>query len=240
MKYSPYSFSKINTFFDCQKKFEFTYVNKIEIDKDYQDPSYFKRGRFLHAYIANRLNGGDGTSMKQYNVDTNDKMNLIDCADKILENEYISISYNFDVNKIESYICLDSDLIPTNSKDKSALSGYVDYYAVQDDFGMIVDWKTGKYNTNPSYDQLELYSIWLFQKYPQLTEIDMVFFYAEHNKFELKTIKPADVKKLKDDLKSKIDTIENTTIFNTSESRHCVKCAFFNTCLEKFNINVVN
>ena len=32
MKYAPYSFSKINTFFDCQKKFEFTYVNKIDVD----------------------------------------------------------------------------------------------------------------------------------------------------------------------------------------------------------------
>ena len=54
MKYMPYSFSKINTFKQCQKKFEWTYVNKKPIDKNYSDPSFFQRGRFIHQYIANK------------------------------------------------------------------------------------------------------------------------------------------------------------------------------------------
>lgn len=236
MKYAPYSFSKIHTFFECQKKFEFTYVNKVSIDRDYEDPSYFKRGRFLHAYIANRLNGGDGSKLRQYDVETDTKMSLVEYADQALEHELISFTFDFDTNMVESYISLDQNLEPTRMKDKAALGGYIDYYAVQDDYGMLVDWKTGKSHDDPNYSQLELYAIWLFQEFPNITEIDLVFFYVEHNKFALKTITPEDVEGLKLDLMNKIDLIEGTNVFHTNESKQCVKCPFFNTCMEEFGI----
>jgi hypothetical protein len=239
MKYAPYSFSKIQTFFDCQKKFEFTYVNKIDIDRDYEDPSYFKRGRFLHAYIANRLNGGDGSKLRQYDVESDVKMDLVDCADQTLEHELISFTYDFETNMVESYISLDKNLCPTKVKEKSALGGYIDYYAVQDDYGMLVDWKTGKSHSDPNYSQLELYAIWTFQKFPQIQEIDLVFFYVEHNKFALKTITPDDVEDLKLELMSKIDIIENTDEFQINETKQCLKCPFFNTCMDQFGINVL-
>lgn len=237
MKYAPYSFSKINTFFDCQKKFEFTYVNKISVDKEYTDPSYFIRGRFLHAYIADRLKGGNGMKIKGYNIEINDKLNLVEHADTTLENEYIGMTYDFDTNLIESYISLDKKLTPNKIKNKSAISGYIDYCAVQDDYGIIIDWKSGKYKTKQHFTQLEIYSIWLFQKYPSITEIDLVFYYVEHNKFIMKTITPNDIKTLKTDLTNKIDTIENTSSFITNESKYCVQCPFFNTCIDEFNIN---
>ncbi len=237
MKYAPYSFSKINTFFDCQKKFDFTYVNKIEIDRDYEDPTYFKRGRFLHAYIADRLNGGDGTRLRQYDVEAEDKMDLVDRADIVLNHEYISMTYDFETNKVESPIYLNKDLEPTPTKGSSALGGFVDYYAVQDDFGIIVDWKSGKHRDDPEYLQLELYAIWLFQKYPNIVEVDLVFFYVEHNKFSMKTITPEDVVDLKRELMMKIDLIENTEEFEINPSKHCVKCPFFNTCVEEYNIS---
>lgn len=236
MKYAPYSFSKIHTFFECQKKFEFTYVNKISIDRDYEDPSYFKRGRFLHAYLADRLNGGDGSKLRRYDVETNIKMDLIEYADKTLEHDLISFTYTFDTNMVESYISLDRNLEPTKIKDKSALGGYIDYYATQDDYGILVDWKSGKYHEEPNYSQLELYAIWAFQKFPHVNEIDLVFFYVEHNKFAIKTITPDDVEGLKLDLMAKIEIIENTEEFHTNESKHCVKCPFFNTCMEQFFI----
>lgn len=236
MKYAPYSFSKINTFFDCQKKFDFTYVNKVDIDRDYEDPSYFKRGRFMHAYIAERLNGGDGSRLRQYDVEAEDKMELVDSVDLVLANEYLSMTYDFEINKIESPIYLDKDLEPTPTKGNSALGGFVDYYTVQDDFGMLVDWKSGRYHDDPSYLQLELYAIWLFQKYPQITEVDLVFFYVEHNKFSMKTITPHDVDDLKNELMMKIDLIENTEEFEINPSKQCAKCQFFNTCVEEFNI----
>lgn len=236
MKYAPYSFSKIHTFFDCQKKFEFTYVNKVDIDKEYSDPIYYVRGRFLHAYIADRLNGGDGMKVKGGGIDTDDKLNLVDHADTTLENEYIAMSYDFDNNHIEHYISLDKNLEPNTKKARSAISGYVDYFAIQDDFAMIVDWKTGKYRKEPDFTQLELYAIWLFQSHTQIKEIDIVFYYVEHNKFVMKTVTPDDVEFLKNDLMEKIDVIENTDTFKINETKHCLHCPFFNTCADEFGI----
>jgi|SaaInlStandDraft_4_1057021.scaffolds.fasta_scaffold68810_2 CRISPR/Cas system-associated exonuclease Cas4 (RecB family) len=241
MKYSPYSFSKINTFFDCQKKFELTYVNKVAIDRDYTDPTYFVRGRFLHAYIANRLKGGNGMKLKGYNaVDTDDKLNLVEYADSTLENEYIGLTYDFNINMIEAYISLDKNLEPARNKALSVIGGYIDYFAIQDDYAMMVDWKTGRYHSHPRYTQLELYAIWLFQSYPEITEIDLVFYYVEHNKFNIKTVVPSDVETLKNELMDKIDFIENTDTFNTNDSIHCIKCPFFNTCMDEYGVTGLN
>jgi len=239
MKYAPYSFSKIHTFFNCQKKFEFTYVNKIPIDIGYSDPVYFKRGRFLHSYIADRLKGGDGTKLKQYNINITDKLHLVDCADKTLENEYINISYNFNKTAIESRISLNNELKPLKLKEKILIGGFVDYYAVQDDFAMIIDWKTGKYRDNQRYAQLELYAVWLLQRYPEITEMDLVFYFVEHNKFIIKSVTVNDINVFKKDLSEKIEIIESTNEFYTNESKQCNDCPFLNTCIELYDINTL-
>jgi hypothetical protein len=237
MKYSPYSFSKINTFFTCQKKFEFTYVNKIPVDGGYSDPSYFKRGRFIHAYIANRLKGNSILSMKSYDVIASDKLKLVADADKALENELIILSFNFNTTEIEIPMLLDADLNPILEKSKAAISGFVDYYAVHDDYGLIVDWKSGKHRGNPDFSQLELYAIWVLQKHPQLSEIDLMFYYIEHDKFELKTITTEHVATLKYDVSNKIKIIESTEVFLTTKSQHCTDCAFLNSCEEQTSTN---
>lgn len=232
VKYAPYSYSKLNTFDQCQKKFEYIYVNKISIDAGYIDPSYFKRGRFLHAYIANRLNGGDGTNMKRYDVEINDKMHLIDCANHALDNDYIKFSYDFDINMIESYIALNNKLNPIKVKEPSILNGYIDYFAVKDNYAVIVDWKSGKFRSDTNYFQLKLYALWLIQKYPKITEIDLVFYYVEHDKIKLKIVTPQKIFSFKNNLIEKINFIENTTEFHTNESKLCKKCPFIITCME--------
>lgn len=232
MKYAPYSFSKINTFFSCQKKFEYSYVNKIPVDSGYSDPSYFKRGRFLHAYIAERLKGGDGTNLGRYDVDVNDKLNLIEYGDLALENELIQMTFDFETTMIEKSLLLDMELKPTNSKSNSALNGFCDYYAVYDNYALIVDWKSGKHHKEPNFAQLELYAIWIIQTHPEITEIDLMFYYVEHNKFELKTITSDDLIILKNDLSNKIKIIEETSSFIKTESKFCNDCPFLNTCIE--------
>ena len=236
MKYAPYSFSKITTFFDCQKKFDFTYVNKIEIDKEYTDPKYFVRGRFLHSYISDRLKGGDGLDMGSYRIDEEEKMNLVNVAEASLENEFIVFTFDFDINMVEKQIFLGADLEPVEIKADAAFVGYLDYSAYKDDLGVIVDWKTGKFRKKPNFSQLELYGIWLFQKKPQLTEIDLVFYYVEHNELVVKTITPKDINDMKNELTTMIDIIENTEEFKINESKQCSDCKFYNTCVEEFGI----
>lgn len=236
MLYAPYSFSKIYTFFECQKKFEFTYVNKIPVDTEYVDPTYFKRGRFLHAFMANVLSGGDGTNIKNYDITVNDKLYLVDCANNALEHEYISFSYTFDINKIEHYISFNKNLDPAGKNEEQVLKGYIDYFAIKDTYAIIVDWKTGKYKNKSNYFQLELYAMWIFSKYPQVTEIDLVFYYVESDKISLKIVNAAHINTFKATLQKNINIIENTTEFKTNESKLCKHCQFLNTCIEKYKI----
>jgi len=235
MKYAPYSFSKINTFFDCQKKFEFTYVNKIDIDEGYTDPTYFVRGRFIHKYIADRLSGGDGMLDRFGGIDVDDKLHLVECADNTLDNEYISMTYDFETTDVERQINLNQYLKPSN-KARAALSGYVDYMAVQDDFAVVVDWKSGKHREKPNYSQLELYAIWIMGKYTGVNEIDMIFYYVEHDKMSVKTVTRDEVIDFKDRLENSIDIIENTETFEISETKQCIHCKFCNTCMDKYGI----
>lgn len=237
MKYAPYSFSKINVFFDCPKKFDFTYINKIKKDEFHEEPPYFIRGRFIHNYIANRLSGGDGLLNSKYgSVDAEDKMNLVEAADNALENPYVAMSYEFEVTEIEKQIWLGSNL-KSSGKLGAAMKGYIDYYAVQDDFGMIIDWKTGRYRENPSYSQLEMYAIWLMSKYKEVDEVDLMFYYIEHDNFSVKTVTREEIDDLKYNLVERISIIEEETEFAPNpETKKCNACEFFGTCLEKYEI----
>ena len=236
MKYAPYSFSKINTFFDCQKKFEFTYINKIDIDKDHIDPSYFVRGRFVHKYIADRLNGKSGLMSGYVGLDIDDKISLTNFADETLNHEFITMTYEFDNHGIEKSIMLSRDLEPTGID--AAFKGYIDYFAVQDDYGLIVDWKSGKYRDNPHYNQLELYAIWLLGQHPEITEIDLMFFYVEHNKFSVKTILRDEILELKENIEATVALIEATNEFKINPSKQCYQCPYFNTCSDEYGIIV--
>lgn len=233
MKYAPYSFSKIKTFKQCPKRFDWQYINKIDIDQDYIDPTFFQRGRFIHQYIAKRLMGGSGEINGYIDIDVDDKLALIENADKALENEYINMTFDFDITEVEKPMKLDTDLISTEGSNHS-FKGFIDYFAIEGNLAVIVDWKSGKFRENPNYEQLELYAIWVIQNYPEVEEVDLVFFYVEHNKFVMKTITIEDVIEFRNNLAEDIITIETTKEFNPVSSKDCAYCPFFNTCSDEF------
>lgn len=238
MKKKLYSFSKINTFFECPKKFEFSYITKVDKDKEYTEPPYFRRGSFIHAYLANRLKGGDGALDKFSDIDISDKLILVDIAETALDNPYVQLSFDFDIHGIEKKIFLSEDMKPSKQSN-SIMMGYIDYFAIHDDVAIIIDWKSGKYRPEASYEQLELYAIWVLEKYPDINEIDLIFYYVEHDKLSIKTISKNEISSFKDNLLSNISTIENTTEFNpTPSKRACLHCAFFNTCSDEFGIMI--
>lgn len=230
MKFKPYSFSKIHTYYSCPKQFKYCYIDKISVDRDFTDPKFFVRGRFIHAYIADRLKGGSGLLNGYPEVDVDDKLELISKADGIFENEYINMTFDFDITGVEKNIKLCDDLMPTSDKD-FLIKGYIDYYAVQNDLAVIVDWKSGKSKDNPSYEQLELYAIWLLEKYDNITEVDLIFYYLEHDIFQIKTISQKEIKEFKRTLLSKINQIELEEEFLPISDKHCMFCPYFSQCV---------
>jgi CRISPR/Cas system-associated exonuclease Cas4 (RecB family) len=235
MHYAPYSFSKINCFEHCQKQFEFTYVNKISPDVEYRDPIFFQRGRFIHTYIAHRLNGGAGEVYGYNNVDIEDKLKLIEDAEKTLENEYVSLTLGYKVTCVEKEIRLDSNLLPTNGA--YIVNGYIDYYAVNEEIGTVIDWKSGTYRPTQKFKQLELYALWIFQTYPKIKEVDLLYYFIEDQKYAFKTVTLEDVIELRNNLSISINTIESTKVFELNPSKSCEYCKFVNTCRDKYNID---
>lgn len=239
MKYAPYSFSKINCFKTCPKQFDYTYVNQIAPDESYTDPSFFQRGRFVHDYIAHRLNGGSGEVYGYETLDIDDKMKLMEDAEETLSNDYVSMTYDFTTTKVENEIRFNFNLLPTDFKKDVpfAIRGYVDYYAIEGEVGVLIDWKSGHLQEKSNYNQLELYALWIFQNYPKVKEIDMLFFYVEHQKFNIKTVTLEDVAIFRNNLASDMSMIENTKEFNITPSKSCEYCQFLNTCRDKYNID---
>lgn len=240
MKYAPYSFSKINCFKTCPKQFDYTYVNKIAPDEKYSDPIFFQRGRFVHDYLAHRLSGGAGEVYGAENVPVDDKMKLMEDAENALNNDYVSMTFEYAVTKVENEIRFDENLLPGNDY-KSFNSGYtvngkVDYYAVDGEVGAVIDWKSGRYQEESKYAQLELYALWLFQTNPKLKVVDLLFYYVEHDKFNMKTVTIEDVIDFRNNLSSDIDTIENIVDFIVAPSSSCKYCKFLDTCRDKYNI----
>jgi len=234
MKYAPYSFSKINSFEHCQKQFEYTYVNKISPDVEYRDPIFFQRGRFVHAYLAHRLNGGAGEVYGYNTVEIDDRLKLIENAEDTLENEYVSLTLGFEVTGVEKEIRLDSDLLPTNGD--YIVNGYVDYYAVDKELATIIDWKSGQYRPTQKFKQLELYALWVFQNYPEVKEVDLLYYFVEEQKYAFKTVTLEDVIDFRENLGVSINAIEATDEFDINPSKSCEYCKFINTCRDKYNI----
>lgn len=231
MKFKPYSFSKIHTFKSCRKQFKYSYIDKIAVDRDYTDPKFFVRGRFIHAYIADRLKGGQGLLSGYQEVEVHDKLDLINKADRVFENDYINMTFEYDITGVERNIKLCENLMPTTTKD-FLIKGYIDYFAVHKSIAVIVDWKSGKSHENPSYEQLELYAIWLLEKYNDITEVDLIFYYIEHDEFRLKTITQKEIKEFKNKLLNQINDIEVEEDFLPNPSTHCTFCPYFTQCVD--------
>ncbi len=236
MKYTPYSFSKINCYKTCPKQFENRYITRQLADDSYQRPTFFERGSFVHDYIARRLEGGTGEMYGYNTVEVDDKMKLMEDADKALENDYVAMTFNFKDTKVEGGIRLDENLLPT-TQGGHTVTGKVDYYAVEKEIGSIIDWKSGNYQSESNFEQLELYALWIFQTYPAVTEVDLVFYYLEHQKFNVKTVTFEDVILFRNNLADNIGTIESTTKFEVKPSSSCKYCMYIDDCKDKYGIN---
>ena len=70
-KYSPYSFSKIDSYSSCPRKFQHSYIDKIKVDKE---QIHLLKGKFIHN-ILERYRNPDISSIKpeKLNINTKDK-----------------------------------------------------------------------------------------------------------------------------------------------------------------------
>ena len=174
MKYTPYSFSKLNTHKQCNRKFKYNYIDKAPQDK--KDMTALLKGGAVHSIIEHYPNESPHKLAPKY---------------KHIVDKFISTNIG------EKYLTLDSirefdfgltkDHQPTTYSDKNALfRGSIDFICKIDNVLHLCDWKTGKYKDPKwqEYDQLMFYGIYFFQRYPNIDIIKISYVYVEHEDME--------------------------------------------------------
>ena len=183
MKYAPYSYSRINTWNQCPKKFKFAYIDKVGT---YESSLALDRGQFIHLLLEH---DGDLKKIKNTKEIKELKRSGIlqkedyqNCYDIFKEFKHSKIGTWIE-NKTQMFnelpIAMDKHLnvIPFDSSDV-IFRGYVDKIVRQDDTLVLIDYKSGKYKPQMPFEQLMYYGISLFSLMPY-DKILMMYVFVE-------------------------------------------------------------
>lgn len=219
MKFSPYSFSKIDSFVTCPRKFKYKYIDKA--DKKPQNMEPVLKGGAVHHILENYPGSSNHKLAPQYQH----------IVDKFIQTEH-GQKLLFRDSTREFDFGLDSNLLPCGYKDKEAIfRGSVDYIFIEDGVLYLVDWKTGKYKELKwqSYDQLMYYGLYFFQRYPNVNTICISYVYIEHeNMHNDLTLERKYLNDYKTKLIKAISEIENEEVFPRTIKNYklCDWCEF--------------
>lgn len=228
MKFSPYSFSKINSFMSCPKKFELSYIEKIRV---FVPNIASERGSYIHTLLENK------TKNKQtqftFNVMTEKDLEI---CDKIYydythsdngkkyfdpKNEtYAEVEFGVKKTKEDFEVC--------SYYSKSALfRGKIDHQIIHDDWIEALDWKTGKVTNFPAPLQLVIYAVYLFMEYPHVNKVRTAFVYVEHGNEEKEYIFFREhFNALLKKVVEKIINVETAKKFPKNETKLCEYCDY--------------
>ncbi len=245
-----YSHSRLATFEDCPKRFEFRYVLKIKTDTEGIEAFVGKRVHevlerlylsverdlmpslprvifryhklFDEAYDSHRVRiVREGTPLVFYR-------NL---GERCLS-DYYRRHYPFDQSEtlgIEQRVVFSLD-----GEEKYRIQGIIDRIARAPDGTIeIHDYKTGK--RVPSQDELDsdrqlaLYQIGLADRYPG-EPMRLVWHYLQHNRVHTSTRTQEQLQSLRDDTGNLIDRVQAETEFKAKRSGLCDWCEYNDRC----------
>lgn len=228
MKFNPYSFSKLNSFMSCPKKFELSYIEKIKV---FVPNIATERGSYVHTLLENKTKNKLTTF--KFNVMTEKD---VDECDKV----YYDFTHSDNGKKYfdpknETYAEVEFGVkkIGKNFEvcsyySKSALfRGKIDHQIIHGDWIELLDFKTGKVTSFPAPLQLVMYSVWAFIKYPHINKVRTAFVYVEHGNEEKEYIFYREhfeviLKKVVE----KIVNVELAKKFPKNETKLCEYCDF--------------
>jgi len=182
VKFSPYSFSKINTYEMCPKKFELSYIEKIKV---FVPNMATERGSFIHNMLENHTKQKE-TKYKFTLIDDEMEKECISIYEKFRESDWGEYYLNNESIETEAEVefgmkITDDGLVPCSYYDKLALfRGKIDHLMNDDITISVADWKTGKISRYPAPLQLVMYAVWAFNYYTNIKTVISSFVYVEH------------------------------------------------------------
>lgn len=234
--YSPYSYSKINTWKRCPYKFKLKYIEKIKTP--FVPNLALLKGSFLHYCIEKNTNGKEYATTAIFTEEEKNK--AIKILSQFRKSElcqfYLSVKGE---HEVDFSILKEKDIFKVaNFKNINALfKGKIDYLFQQNNELYILDWKSGKYidQDDQKFDQLLLYAIWGFLKYENINTINCSFVYIEHLKENKVIYHRKDLKSYIEKYIEYINKIESDESFEKIKSKQCDYCEYrkFKHCIEE-------
>jgi hypothetical protein len=225
MKFNPYSFSKMNSFELCPKKFELSYIKKI---KTFTPNLATERGSYIHLLLEHHEDEKE-VNFKFNIMQEEDIQKAHEVYEKFVESDLGKYYFSF---LSESEIAFgvkrgDEGFEPCGYGNKEALfRGKIDYFAMTNDTVIVADWKTGKVTDYPAPLQLVMYAAWVFLKYPEIEKVISSFVYVEHLEEKQYIFKRSHLTAILKKIVEKIVKIEKATDFEKSESPLCEYCSY--------------
>ena len=233
MRFSPYSFSRMSSYETCPKKFQFSYIDKIPVNRSttaLDKGSYIHHCLELHPAKPSQFYNIDKELLDEYDVIIKNFLNS-EVGSIVLSELNIGKEIDFGLTK-DFKICSfdDADAILRGSVDRLNQVGNVLH---------VVDYKSGKAKDLKwqSYKQVMLYAIWIFRNpiFDSVNEVLGSYVYVEHNVVNEKRFYRTELLDYINEYVKTIKTIENTEVFAKKETRLCDWCEYKEHC-DKLNL----
>jgi len=231
-KKENYSHSKIGTFYNCPRKFEFIYKKKYPRSSNV----YSLKGTILHAMIELYINGddfnlpyeGEFTKLPKEEFDKF-KEEFKTIKEQPLIKQLKQIYNKFEIVQMEKKL--------GNIFSEFAFNGSADTFIKNKDKCIIIDYKTGK--VYEKWEQLKYYALMASYLYPDLTEFLLILSFTTFNEERKVKLIREDLNVIEKELLKKINEISSTEIYYKNLSKFCDYCEYKKECMMKDQLDKV-
>ncbi len=215
-EFISYSPAMLKTFEQCQKKFEYKYINEINIPVD---SSKMQLGKNIHA-LANYY-------LKSFNIDT---------LEKILDKKEKELWNNLKNNKYFNLSVIKSEFNITSKFKAYILSGRLDALVKDDkDNYYILDYKTGKIPDNAEFDYQTIIYLIITNKFiKKYNSLNFVYIDLKNNIDEIIKFNKDIKEKYEDILEKKISELEKCLKYNIyKKNGYNCNCEYHKICVNQ-------
>lgn len=229
MTVMPLSFSRLNTFEQCQAKFDYMYVTKSVKDQGSSASEYGNRvheALELHGRAAAAKDPGIAARLA---LDTTpERAQTLKQWGPLVER----IAARPGTKLFEHQMAVNKDLQPVDWFAKDVwIRSIADVLIVDGDKAVCIDWKTGKVKDDPS--QLQLFAAMVMWQYPEVQKVTTSFIWLAYNQTTDATYDRRYLGALWNALKPRFDRVQEVIelgVFKAKPSPLCNWCAAKTIC----------
>ena len=227
-----FSYSKINTYNICPRKYEFSYIDFYP-RKGSSD--IVLKGTLLHKMIELYINDKDYDipyEKEFLSLKEEDFNAFKEDFEKIKEQPLIK-----QLKKMKDSCEINVEQKLTNVFENFIFSGNTDTLVKNEKKLIIIDYKTGKVNQN--FEQLEFYALVSSYLYPEVQDFLLILSFVSHEQDLKITLKKEDMFKIENKLIKYISNINNSIKFDKKVGPLCNYCDYKDECNKKDKLNKI-